>query len=78
MEKLTKEQRADVLAAFEKKYGCDGDPNIDLVCMRYTVYDGDFIEVKAKDIFAADQFPHIFNGCNVFVEEAPKLYAPVE
>lgn len=77
MERLSKEERVGILAAFTSRYETDDDPNIDVVSMRYNVWEGDYIEVRAKDIFAAHQFPHIFNGCAVFLEEAPKVYFPV-
>lgn len=68
VERLTRERRGDILAAFEKKYDTENDPNVELVCMRYTVYDGDYIEVKARSIMECD-YPQLFNDCNVFVEK---------
>lgn len=76
MLRLTKDERADIIVAFEKKYKTDDDPNIDVVCMRYPVYDGDYIEVKAHEVGKCN-FPHIVNGCNVFVEKTPHTYFPV-
>jgi hypothetical protein len=71
VEKLDKEGKQAVKEAFETKYG--EDPNLNEVVMRYNVYEGDWIQVKVKDIWAADDYPNIFNGHGVFVEEAPPV-----
>jgi hypothetical protein len=73
VERLSKEERADLVAAFEAKHG--DDPNFNQCCVRYNVYDGSYLEVKVKNIWAemVSELPHIFNGCNVFVEEAPAV-----
>lgn len=73
-DRMDRRERQRIVEAFEAKY--KDDPNLNEVCMRYTVYDGDWLQVKVKDIWAAD-YPHIFNECNVFVEEAPAVRVPL-
>ena len=73
-EKLTKEEKRAVKEAFEAKY--KDDPNLNEVCMRYNIYEGDWIQVKVKDIFAAEHYPNLFDGHGVFVEEEPAVTLP--
>lgn len=75
MERLSKNERTQVRQAFENKYG--DDPNLNEVCMRFNVWDGDWIQVKVKDIWGSSKLPEIFNGHNVFVEEAPPVTVPL-
>lgn len=74
MQRLDREAKRQVQQAFEERY--KDDPNLNEVCMRYNVWDGDWIQVKVRDIWASD-FPEIFNGHNVFVEEAPPIRRPL-
>lgn len=75
MERLDQDQCRAVKEAFEAKH--EGDLNINEVCMRYNVCDGDWLQVKVKDIWAAKHIPEMFNGHNVFVEEAPAVRVPL-
>lgn len=75
MDRLTKEERRAVVDAFIVKYG--EDPNFNEVAMRYNLWDGDWIQVKVKDIWATQDYPDLFNGLNVFVEEAPPVTTPL-
>lgn len=74
MDRLDREGKAQVKAEFEAKYG--EDPNLNEICMRYNIWDGDWLQVKVKDQWASE-FPEIFNGYNLFVEEAPPVRSPL-
>lgn len=73
-DRLDRDGTRQVREAFEKKYG--EDPNFNEVTMRYNIWDGDWIQVKVKDVWASD-YPEIFDGLNVFVEEAPPVTPPL-
>lgn len=75
VDRLDKEGKNRVREAFDKKYG--EDPNFNEATMRYNIWDGDWIQVKVKDIWAAKDYPDLFNGLNVFVEEAPPVTTPL-
>lgn len=77
MERLTKERRREIVDAFVAKHG--DDPNFNEAVMRYSLWDGDYLEIKVKDIWApmVAELPQIFNGRNVFVAEAPPVRIPL-
>lgn len=76
-DRLDREECQRIVKAFEKKYG--DDPNFNQACMRFNQWDGHHLEVKVKDIWGetAKSYPHLFEGVNVFVEEAPAVTVPL-
>lgn len=74
MDRLDQDARREVQRLFEAQHG--DDPNVNEVVMHYNIWDGDWIQVKVKDIWATE-FPQIFDGHNVFVEEAPAIRMPL-
>lgn len=77
MERISRDESKRIVQSFEDKYGAHF--NFNQVCMRFNAYDGSYLEVKVKDIFAemVGALPQIFEGCNVFVEEAPAVRIPL-
>lgn len=64
--RLTREESKRIRVAFFYQY--NKQPGFNSVCIRYNIWDGDYIEVKVQDLKVVS-FPEMYEGLNVFVEQ---------
>lgn len=66
-QRLTQKQKEAVRLAFFRQF--KDDRNLVSVAVRYSLYDGEWLDVHVLDLSKGD-YPEIYEGMNVFLEKS--------